>query len=256
MPLAREAALRALEASEELAEAHTSLGQVSWYYDWNIAAAEREFRRAIELNPNYAQAHHWLAFDLAEVGRFAEAEASIARALALDPLSLIIQANAGTVAYFARRFELAVERCDRALALDPEFPVGHQWRGRALGALGRYDDAIVSFRAAAARLGEEPETLASLGHALARSGRRAEAEAIAARLGELNGQRYVSPYWRAVLATGLGDTEAAFDLLAAAIDGRADWVIAVPVEPIFDELRELPRYRDLVARIRPRSRAV
>jgi TolB-like protein/tetratricopeptide (TPR) repeat protein len=255
MPLAREAALRALEASEELAEAHTSLAQVSWYYDWDIAAAEREFRRALELNPNYAQAHHWLAFDLAEVGRFDEAEASIGRALALDPLSLIIQANAGTVAYFARRFELAVERCDRALALDADFPVGHQWRGRALEALGRYDEAIAAFRAAAARLGEEPETLASLGHALALAGQRPEAESIAERLAELSGERYVSPYWRAVLAAGLGDADGAFDLLAAAIDARADWVIGVPMEPIFDGLRGLPRYRDLVTRIRPRSRA-
>ncbi|MGH7338672.1 MAG: hypothetical protein ACREI7_13905, partial [Myxococcota bacterium] len=94
MPQAREAALRALEDGEELAEPHVSLGQVIWYYDWDFPAAERELRRGVELNANYAQGHHWLAFDLAEVGRFDEAEVEIGRALALDPLSLIIQANA------------------------------------------------------------------------------------------------------------------------------------------------------------------
>ncbi|HEX9801613.1 MAG TPA: protein kinase [Thermoanaerobaculia bacterium] len=255
MPFAREAALRALESAEELAEPHTSLAQIYWYYDWDLTAAEREFRRALEINPNYAQAHHWLAFDLAEVGRIEEAEREIARALEIDPLSLIIRANAGTIAYFARRFERAVELCERALDLDASFAVAHQWRGRALEALGRYDEAASAFRAAAAQLGDEPETMASLGHALARSGRRAEAEELAARLETLVDRRYVSPYWRSVLRAGLGEVDAALDLLAEAIEARADWVVAVPCEPIFDELRDLPRFGELLARIRPRSRA-
>jgi len=255
MPKAREAALRALEETDTLAEPHVSLGQVLWYYEWDIAAAERELRRGIELNPNYAQAHHWLAFDLAEVGRIEEAERSIARALEIDPLSLIIRANAGTVAYFARRFDRAVELCDRALDLDPTFAVGHQWRGRALEAAQRFEEAVAAFRAAAEQLGDEPETMASLGHALARAGRRAEAEAIASRLESLDAKRWVSPYWRAVLQAGLGNTEAALDLLATAIDVRADWVVAVPVEPLFDDFHDLPRFTELLARIRPRTRA-
>ncbi|MCM2268800.1 MAG: protein kinase [Thermoanaerobaculia bacterium] len=254
MPRAREAALRALEESDDLAEPHVSLGQVLWYYEWDLPAAVQEFQRAIAINPNYAQAHHWLAFDLAEVGRIDEAEAAMARALEIDPLSLIIRTNAGTVAYFARRFELAVERCDRALELDAAFAVGHQWRGRSLEALGRRDEAIAAFRAAELQLGDEPETMASLGHALARAGRRDEAEAIASRLEAMSASRYVSPYWRAVLQAGLDHRDAALDLLTSAIDARADWVVALPVEPIFDEFRELPRFRDLLARIRPRTR--
>jgi tetratricopeptide (TPR) repeat protein len=150
---------------------------------------------------------------------------------------------------------VALERCSRALALDAGFVVGHQWRARAFEALGRFDEAVADLQAAADVLGDDPENLASLGHALARAGRRGDAETAGARLAELEERRYVSPYWRAVYHAGLGESEAALDALEAAIDSRADWVVALPVEPMFDDFRSLPRFRALVERLRPRSRA-
>jgi len=255
MPQAREAALRALELDEELAEAHVSLGQVIWYYDWDLTAAERELKRGIALNPNYAQAHHWLAFDLAEIGRTAEAEASIARALELDPLSLIILANSGTVAYFARQFEEAIARTSRALDLEPGFVVALQWRSRALAMLDRFDEAIADLRRCDARSPNEPETLATLAYMLARSGATDDAHELIRRLDAMRDQRYVSPYYRAVAYAGLDDREALFESLQAAIDERNDWVVAIRAEPAFDLHRDLPRFASLVERIRPRSRA-
>ena len=249
MPRAKEAARRAIDLASEDADAHVSLGQVVWYYDWDFVAGERDLRRAIELEPNHARAHHWLAFDLGEVGRHEEAAAEIGRALALDPLSLIIHTNAGTLAYWARDFDGAIRRIDRALELESGFAAAHQWRGRAHEMLGNHDAAIADFRAAREHLPDDPETLASLGHALARAGQRDAARELLAELEQLAGQRFVSAYWRGLLLEGLGEPDAALDALERAVAERFDWVIALGVEPAFDGLRQERRFADLVARV-------
>jgi len=238
MPRAREAARRALELAPDAAAPHVSLGQITWYYDWDFASAERSLRRAIELEPNHARAHHWLAFDLGEIGRHEEAAVEIGRALALDPLSLIIHTNAGTLAYFARDYPRAVRLVERALELEPGFVAAHQWRGRAFEMLGQLDAAVADFRAALQQLPEDPESMASLGHALALAGDVAAARTLFADLEALAARRFVPAYWRALLLTGLDEPDAALDALTQAVEERFDWVVSLGVEPLFDPLRD------------------
>jgi len=252
MPRARQAAERALELAPRAADPHISVGQVTWYYDWDFPGSERELRRALELEPNHARGHHWLAFNLGEVGRHDEAAAEIGRALALDPLSLIINTNAGTLAYWARDFRRAVRLVERALELEPGFAVAHQWRGRALVLLGDHDGAIADFRTVLASHPEDPESIASLGHALAHAGEIDAARQQLAALEALASRRYVSDYWRALLLEGLGDGDGALTALERAAADRFDWVTALLVEPLFDRLRDRERFRSLLAEIRVR----
>lgn len=252
MPRAKAAARRALELDELLAEAHTSLGQAIFYYDWDAVAMERALRRAIQLNPGYAVAHHWLGFNLAELGRIAEGLTAIEEALRLDPLSLIINTNRGTIRYFGRQFERAEAELARTLELDPGFVVAHQWWGRTLGQLSRHEEALVAHRRAAELRPDDPESLAGVGYTLARLERPDEAREILARLETLARERYVPPYWPAVVLLGLGDAERTLDLLVEACEHRFDWMMALRVEPLFDPLREDARFGALLTRLGPR----
>jgi len=249
MPRAKAAALRALEIDDALAEAHTSLGMISFYFDWDAKTMEREFRRAIELNPGYAQVHHWFGFNLGEMGRTEEALAQMDHALRLDPLSLIINTNRGTVLYLGRQFEAAVAGLQRTLELDPAFTVAHQWLGRALDQLGRHEEALAEHRRALELRPDDPECLGSYGHTCGLLGRTGEAQAILRRLDQLAQERYVCPYWYAVLSLGLGEEEQALDRLEEAYEHRFDWLKALGVEPLFDSLRAHPRFRDVLARV-------
>jgi serine/threonine-protein kinase len=249
MPRARVAADRALELDDSLAEAHCSRALVASYYEWDRPAAMTRFRRALELNPGYATAHHWYGFNLAEWGRTAEAMAEVEAALDLDPLSLIVHANRGTVLYFARQFDEATAQLRRTLDLDATFAVARQWLGRVHEQAGRTDEAIVEHRAALALRGEEPESLANLAHACAIGGRQAEARALLERLLALRGERYVSPYWLAVVYVGLGETEAALRWLEEAAQERFDWMGALGVEPTFDPLRGEARFQELARQV-------
>src|ERR1044072_9145016 len=142
MPKAKEAALKALELDDRLAEAHASLGQIAAYYDYDFPVAEREYRRALELNPNYAPAHQWLAESLSTMKRFDEALAEIKRALELDPLSLIINRLYADILIDARRFDEGVEQFHKTIELDPNFPTAHFFLGRAYEAQGMHGEAV------------------------------------------------------------------------------------------------------------------
>ncbi len=250
MERCRVAAERAIAVDEELAEGHCSLGGFCYYFEWDWERGEREFRRAIELNPSYATAHHWYGWCLGELGgRAEESIAELERALEIDPLSLIVQTNYGTVLYFARRWAEAERALREALALEPGFAVAHQWLGRALGATGRWEEATAEHRRALALLGEDPESLASVAHACARAGELEEAQRLLAELSALAARRWVSPYWFALVELGLGRHDEALELLARAVEERMDWVIALGVEPSFDPLRDRPRFAQLLRRV-------
>jgi serine/threonine protein kinase/tetratricopeptide (TPR) repeat protein len=248
-PRAEAAAAKALEMDDTLAEAHTSLAFVKMAYDGDWAGAEREYRRAIELNPNYATAHQWYASLLVMMRRFDESITEMKRAQALDPLSRIINANLGLHYYYARQYDQAIEQLRKTINLEPDFGLAYFYLGRALAQKGMYKEAIAELQKARDLSGEDPETIAELGYAYGLAGRRAEAQKVLDELNELSKRRYVLPYFIATVHTGLGDKDQAFEWLEKAYAASHPGLALVNVDPKFDTLRSDPRFADLVRRI-------
>jgi len=248
MPKAKAAATRALEIDDGLAEAWASLAAVKWWYDWDWSGAEAAYERAIELNPNYATAHDGYAMLLCARGRFDAAIDRGRKAADLDPLSLIIAVHAGWPYYFARDYEAAIARFDKALELDDKFIPAHGWRGMALGQQQRYAEAVETFRRAL-EIERVPILLAMLGHTRAIAGQRAEAEQILGMLREQGEKRYVSPYDRALIHAALGERDAALADLQLAVEDRSAWLVFLGVDPRLDPLRGDPRFAEIAARL-------
>jgi tetratricopeptide (TPR) repeat protein len=246
--LAKAAATKALELDPSLAEAHAALGNVAWTYDWDMATAEREFKRALALNPNYATAHGWYGLYLNESGRFTEALAETRRAQELDPLSLVIEVNVGRSYYFARQFDKALETLQDLLRREPDYWIVHAILGQTYLAQDRFSDAIREMERARTLSPDSPRNLGVLGDAYARGGRRRDAQALAAQLTALGRRQYVSPVYSAMIQMGLGDKRKAIDLLETAFADRSDWIMLLKVEPAFDPLRTESRFRDLMRR--------
>ncbi|HET9475615.1 MAG TPA: tetratricopeptide repeat protein, partial [Steroidobacteraceae bacterium] len=243
-PQARVAALRALELDPDLAEAHATLAVVLYQYEWNWIQAEAEFRRALVLNPNYATARQWYAEFLSYSGRADDAEAQIAVARDLDPLSPTIATLRGSPAFWARRFAEAEHAFSDALENHPDFPLAHYSLAMSRLALGRAEEALDSF--AAARPGLQDEfVIPSLAHALVAAGRRDEAAVMLEALLAGERERYISSYKVAVLLAGLGQHEAALARLERARRERDDRLVLIAVDPMLDTLRGDVRFQDL-----------
>jgi TolB-like protein/DNA-binding winged helix-turn-helix (wHTH) protein/Tfp pilus assembly protein PilF len=249
VPQAKAAARKALEIDGTLAEAHDSLAFAHMYYDWDWPGAEREFQRAIELDPNYADVHHWYGLYLAMMGRSDEAMAEMRRAQALDPLSLIINTNVGWLFYFARRYDQAIEQCRKALELDPNFFSARVKLGWAYEQLGMHEQAIAEFQTVLNVSPDDPVLRAMLSRAYALSGRRDEAVKITDQLSEQSQRRYVSPYLVALVYAGLGESDPALDWLEKAYENRCGWLAWLKVDPKLDNLRSDPRFADLLQRV-------
>ncbi len=248
-PKAKAAAARALEIDDTLAAAHNSLAMVSKEYDWDVACAERLYRRAIELDPNYAVAHMWYAECLAALHRHSEAIAEFQRALELDPLSLIINAALGRHGYFfARRYDEAIEQLRKTIEMDPHFWVAHHFLGGVYAVAGPLEEAIASFTRAKS-LEPNPEAIACLGYAYGRFGRRSEAMQALEELTDLAKKQYVSPVPFVLLYVGLGQKDEAFAWLEEAFEQRSQWLSEINADPAFDPLRSDPRFADLLRRI-------
>jgi TolB-like protein/Tfp pilus assembly protein PilF len=245
-PRARAAAEKALSIDGELAEAHNSLGFVRFLYDRDWVGAEREFRKAIQLNPNYAPAHHNYADYLKAMARFDEALAEITRAQELDPLSLAISTGVGHVLYLSRQYDKAILQYRAALELDPNFVLAHLWFGRPYLQKGMYTEAISELRKAVELSGGSTISLSTLGHAYASAGERDEAKKILVRLRERSRRQYVPSYWVALIYTGLGDKTKAFHWLRRAYREHSSWLAWVKVEPRFDVLRSDKRFSSLL----------
>jgi len=249
MPEAKAAALKALQIDGTLAEAHTSLAMVHLLYDWDLAASEKEFRRALELDPEYTTAHHWYSHCLLALGRTDESLAESKRALELEPLNLAVGVHLGWHYLYARQYDQAIEQFRKTLELDPAFPNAQRYAAWAYLQKGMHQEAITSLRAALRLVGRDPEVEGELGHALGVAGRRAEALAMLEGLSQLSSTRYVSPYSVALIHVGLGDRDQALAWLEKAYVERSDYMPYLNREPMLDGLRSNPRFAALVRRV-------
>ena len=248
-PRAKAAATRALQIEPNLAEAHTAMGFISLLYDWEMPAAEKHFRRAIELNPGYAPGHHWYADFLAANGRLEESWREAQRAHELEPLSLIINWNLGWIRYFSRQYDEAVAQFRNTLELDPNYLVAYMFLGQPYVQQQRYDQAEEAFQRAVELSGRAAVSLALLGHSQALAGRRDVARELLAELEEKSKHAYTSPIFFAWIHLGLGDKDLAQSWLEKAFEERSNWLAWIAADPRYDSLREDPRFRDLVRRV-------
>jgi len=249
LPRAEAAALKALEIDKAAAEPHTSLAMVRFWYEWDWAGAEREFKRAIEVDPRYSSAHQWYAWLLAATGRLEEAREETRRAQALDPLSLPVDTSAIYIFYLSREYDRAVEECRKALDLDPNFARAHSNCGLAYEAKGMYREAITEFEKAVTISGTRATYAGQLGHALAVSGEKGQALKILEELRERSKQTYVPAHEMAVICVGLGEKDQAFGWLRNAYEERSSWLPMLAVSPLFDGLRSDPRFQALLRRM-------
>jgi serine/threonine-protein kinase len=252
MPKAKIAAQKALELDDTLAEAHTLLAIVLRVYDFDYAMALAEFKRAIELNPNYAVARYWFGtHELSALGRFDEAIAEVKRAVELDPLLVVANVDLGTTYVYARRFDNAIDQVQKAIQLDPNFYYAHYALGLALQQKGLLDAAIAEFEKAH-NLNDDPYVSGLLGHAYAMRGRRDDALKIRAQLQVESDRRYVSAYSFVIIDLGLRDNNEALRWLEKDFNDRNGWNVGfIRVDPILDPLRGDPRFQQLAERIIP-----
>jgi serine/threonine-protein kinase len=250
MERAKAEARKAIALDETLAEAHTSLGWVTFIYDWDWVGADREFSRAIELNPRYSTARQWHSWFLAAMGRFDEALSEGRAAIELDPLSVSIRRSMGWLQYYAHHFDGALENLRRALAMNPTSEETHRLLGLVYAQQGLYDEATASFREAVSNSESDVLSYAGLGQVAAMRGRPDEARAVLNELEERQRTRYVSPVALAMIQVTLGEVDATFELLEKAYQDRRGWLAYLRIEPILDPLRTDPRFSRLLERMR------
>jgi len=248
-PRAKAAATQALGIDGGLAEARIARAYATHLFDWNPAEAEKEFKQALETNPNYAAGHQWYAVHLASVGRFDAAIAEIKRAQELDPLSLIIGDVAGWILSLARRCDPAIAEFRKAVELDPGFYPTHYDLGVAYAECGMPNEALEEMEKAGSISGDTPRTLSGLAYVNAMAGRNVKARKLLDRLIELSKRRYVPAFDIAVVYAALGEKDLAFDSLNVAYEDRHPWLIMLAVSPKVDRLRPDPRFQALVRKL-------
>ena len=248
-PHAEEAARNALAIDESLAAAHTSLAFVRFNYDWNWSEAERGFQRAIAVDPDYPNAHHWYADYLSAIGRHEQAIAESERARRLDPLSPIINAWLGWRYHFARQYDDAVEQYRATLELDPNFAPTHLVLGQVYEQQGRSADALAELQRAEQLDRGGPLYVAALAHALPGAGRRSDAEQELRRFIERSHGQYVPPVQIAIMQAGLGRTDDVIEWLEKGINERSPGMVWIKQDPRFDPFRHDSRFQDIVRRI-------
>ena len=249
-PKAKTAAEKALSLDDHLAEAHASLGLVNFYYEWDWDGAEAELKKALELNPGYAQAHQYYADFVKSFGRFDEALGEMKNALALDPLSYSINTGIGHILYLSRQYDLAIDQYRKIVESDPAFVPARLWFGRPYMQKGMFKEAIEQSEEAVKLSKESTVSLATLGQAYASAGQRTEARKILDRLLERSKKQYVPSYWIALVQMSMGNKDEAFVRLEQAYHERSSWLVWAKVEPRFDPLRSDPRFISILTRMR------
>lgn len=249
VPKARQALRQALRIDDSLAEAHTMNAMILLQYDWNWIEAEREFRRAIELNPNYSLGRSFLAWHLAAMGRFDESIAEDKRALELDPLSAAVNADLGWDLYLARRYDEGIDQLLKAVDLEPNYWVSHLLLGRCYEQKGRLGEAVEQFEKAREIENSIPEVLAALGHGYALSGRKADALKIIHELQERSQKEFVPSFSMATIYLGLGMKEEALQHLEKSYSEGSFYMIHLKVEPILDPVRSEPRFINVLRKV-------
>lgn len=247
-PAARVAALEALRLDPALAEPHASLGRVKFSYEWDAVSAEKEFQLALAINPDYATAHQWYAVFLAAIGRPDDALREARLAAESNPLSPIVHWNVARTHFFRREHQPAGEAVGHALALDPQFALGHMLSARILAEEGRLADAQRALdQVASAERTSEVSTIEA--YIAARRGDRQTAIALARRLEAATSRDHGVPYWLARVYAALGEPDQAFAQLQRAMEQRSAQMVFLGVDPEFEPLRVDPRFRELLGRI-------
>ena len=248
-PQAKVAARRALELDETLAEAHAAMAYITAYYDWDLHGAEREFQRAIELDPSNAAAHHSYSRLLAATGRIDDALAEIERSEALDPVSPILKANTAMIMYFGGRYDQAIEQLRKTLELDSTFVVAQWGLGLAYEQQGLYVQSITMMEQAANLSERDANFLGSLGHVYGVAGRRRAAEQIIAELQGQSKRDYVSSYQFGLVYAGLGENDRAIALLQRAADERSTLLVYLKRDPRLASLHADRRFQALTRQV-------
>ena len=252
MPKAKEAAKQALMLDDGLPQAHTEMGLVLFQYEWDWAGAEREFQRAIQLDPRYASAHEWYGYLLVSEGRIEDGIQEAKRAAELDPLSPECNWLLGWMLYFAHQYDLSAEQLRKTIDLDPNYFLAHLVLGMSYSGRAKMNLAIPELEKAAS-LGECDQSLGELGRAYALSGKRREAQKIADRLVAEWKRSHVGAFDIAIVEIGLGDKDDALAWLEQAYEDRAFFMVDLKNEPELDPLRSHPRFQELVRRMNFRS---
>jgi tetratricopeptide (TPR) repeat protein len=249
-PKAKSAAEKALEIDGTLAEAHSSLAEVKTYYDYDWLGAEREFQRAIELNPSYSTAYQWYAEYIALMGRHDESIIMGKRALELDPLSPIAATNLAGFFWLARQYDEAIERYQKVLEMEPDFMVAHLFLGLAYAEKGLYNEALVEFQKGIELSGGDDSPFSGwLGRVYCWTGKKKQAKIILESVIESSKKRYISPLGIALIYLGLGQNEQAFEWLEKAYEEKDHWMAALKVYPMFDSVRSDPRFKALLKKM-------
>jgi eukaryotic-like serine/threonine-protein kinase len=248
-PKAKEAALKALEIDPRLADAHANLGYIKFLFDWNWEGSRKDYRRALQLNPNSPDAHLGYAHLLSNLGQHKEALAEADRALRLDPLSLLIGALRGHFFFQARRYPEAIDHLHKTLEIDPNFWITQINLGKPLQVEGRTEEALDAFRKAGELSSGVTEAMSLAGYTYAVSGQRIEAERILRELKTISEKRYVPPYNVAMVYNGLGDSAETLRWLEKAYEERDVHMIFLGVDPKWDKLRSDPGLISLVKRM-------
>jgi TolB-like protein/Flp pilus assembly protein TadD len=246
MPKAEKAARKALEMDNTLAEAHASLAGILKSFHWNWEEAMREYKLALELNPNYATAHRWYADFLAALGKSQEAAREMERARELDPLSLVINMEMAWNLYMARDYIRAVEQARKTLEVEPQFSPAYHVLGLAYEQMGKYPEAIAAFQRAQQGSEGNPINLAGLGYTYGRANCEPEARKILGELKTQAKQRYVSPYAYSIVYLGLGDKEQGLKWLVKAYDEHDVWLIWILRDPRLDLIRQESAFQNLL----------
>jgi TolB-like protein/Tfp pilus assembly protein PilF len=248
-PQAEDAARKALQLDETLAEAHVSLGYSETVYEWNLPQARKEFVRALQLRPDYATAHQFYAYYLTAIGNLDAAVAERKRALELEPINPLLTSALGEAYYQQRQFDRTIEQNSKSLELDPSYAIALVNIGRAYELKGMHTEARDAFQKILSVSPDNPAVLALLGHEYAVSGETAEANQILQKLKEVSGHTYVSPIYFALVYTGLHDLNHAFQWLEAARKERSEYLVYLPSEPLADPLRNDPRFPRLLKQV-------
>jgi tetratricopeptide (TPR) repeat protein len=240
-PKAKEAVLKALKYNESLAEAHTSLAWLKMAYEWDWQGAEKEFKRAIELDPNYTTAHYWYAYWLLNAKRYDECFAELDRALEIEPLSLVIHRNRVELYYYTHQFDRALEVALKTIEMDPDFGQMHSYLGLIYLQKSRFEDAIEEFQKGSYDVG--------IGIAFAKMRKRTDAQNVLRDLIKLASENYFSAYKISALYFALDEKDQGFKWMEKAIEEKDPVLIYLSTDPLFDEVRPDPRFKDLLKKI-------
>jgi tetratricopeptide (TPR) repeat protein len=250
MAQAKEAAQKGLQLDDSLAETHASMGHILHNYDWNFEGAEQEFKRAIELNPNYATAHHWYSHLLMQVGRTEESLAEAKRAQELDPLEPSVNNGLARQYYLSRQYDKAIAQCQIVLQIDPNYLPAAMQLALAYEQKGRVTEAVTLLEKARSSAGTLPVARALLAHAYATAGRKADAQReLNVLTGMVSHNQYVPPSYLAIVSLALGDKDKAFDYLQQSYRDRSEHMLYLGVEPLVDPLRSDPRFDVLLKQV-------